>query len=546
MYYMRNPGSAARCILANNSSYQYDAYLSFSPTDEEWVEEHLLPSLNAAGVRVCVPRSMPLGYPKIENIGTAVAQSRKIILILTPSWVADDWSQYATLLARTSDPNAMLARTIPVLVRPCTVPSAIKNLEIETADLTDPARRDHEFARIIATVRPPRPPVQVPSIVKRIFISYKRSAKPDSTLAKLIFDQLTEAGHVVFIDQKIKIGQVWGKRIEQEIEVSDYIVVLLSELAVQSEMMIKEIEHAYWQHHHNGKPKLLPVRVNYTGVLPYPLNNYLNHIQYAEWLSHTPDNTVLLMSQLLAAIGCDNELPESSEAWSSDGDSNRGILPSPAYPISDSQTEIADIDAFAFDDTSLVKISENTVVQPTKVIGEEIKKIWLLTKNRPFTTQIAVNIEHISTLNFIEELRIGAKIIVVGNAPYNRKISEIRGIRNLLLRKITIAYQTNDIFPILTIPGYSSTLGKDIETQFRNRWRQTSDLESDIEFHSKKRVGKIVTRIREFIPSGEFLKIAIPQNSKVEIVSTNIFEIVNGVQVPLLEIAKVTILKKED
>src|SRR5262245_20087360 len=58
----------------------------------------------------------------------------------------------------------------------------------------------------------------------------------------------------------------------------------------------------------DGKPQLLPVRINFEGALPYDLAAILNRIQYARW--HSPEDTTALFSQLQAAIA-GGALPET-------------------------------------------------------------------------------------------------------------------------------------------------------------------------------------------------------------------------------------------
>src|ERR1700731_265377 len=49
-----------------------------------------------------------------------------------------------------------------------------------------------------------------------------------------------------------------------------------------------------------GKPKIIPVRVAYLGLLPYPINAYLDQIQYATW--HDPEDTRDLLREILNVI----------------------------------------------------------------------------------------------------------------------------------------------------------------------------------------------------------------------------------------------------
>lgn len=134
----------------------------------------------------------------------------------------------------------------------------------------------------------------------RVFISYKRQAIPDETLALRIYDALLQAGHKPFIDQTMQVGADWAATIEQAIAESDFFIVLLSSASVHSEMIAEEVATSARVTRATGHSRLLPVRLNYKAALPYQLSRDLNHLQYAAWDSH--DDTPLLLGQLLAAV----------------------------------------------------------------------------------------------------------------------------------------------------------------------------------------------------------------------------------------------------
>jgi len=136
----------------------------------------------------------------------------------------------------------------------------------------------------------------------RIFISYKRDAEPDSTLASFLYDSLAGQGQSVFIDVEIPPGSDWSELISAEIRSSDFFVVLLTEASaapqgfvVAETMMAKDSEAA------TGHPRILPVRLAYTKNLPLRLSAAIGHLQHFEWRNPT-DNDVLLVT-LLQAIG---------------------------------------------------------------------------------------------------------------------------------------------------------------------------------------------------------------------------------------------------
>jgi predicted nucleotide-binding protein len=112
---------------------------------------------------------------------------------------------------------------------------------------------------------------------RKIFISYKRNTEPDEMVALAIFKELSK-GHEVFIDQVISIGKNWGQVIEKQLHSSNFLICLVSEESIKSEMVVEEIATAYRLSKQRKKNMILPVRLNYTKELKYPLSAYLNSI----------------------------------------------------------------------------------------------------------------------------------------------------------------------------------------------------------------------------------------------------------------------------
>jgi tetratricopeptide (TPR) repeat protein len=148
----------------------------------------------------------------------------------------------------------------------------------------------------------------------RVFLSYKRNVEPDEPLARQVMQSLTSRGHSVFIDQKLKIGQNWAAEIEIELRQADFFIVFLSDASSRSEMVQGEIDIAREQEAQGGKPKILPVRVGFTGSLPYPLNGYLDKLQCAFWREESDTDRIL--ADLHRALGggalSDSEHPLSA------------------------------------------------------------------------------------------------------------------------------------------------------------------------------------------------------------------------------------------
>lgn len=134
----------------------------------------------------------------------------------------------------------------------------------------------------------------------KVFISYNRGTEPDERLALHLYRSLKERGHAPFIDQAPAIGTRWAKDIQQRIESSDFLLVLLSAASVNSEMVAAEIKCAHEHKQESGHPHILPIRVTRTDPLPYGLGAYLDALQHATWQEE--DDTDLIARQVQNAI----------------------------------------------------------------------------------------------------------------------------------------------------------------------------------------------------------------------------------------------------
>ena len=80
------------------------------------------------------------------------------------------------------------------------------------------------------------------------------------------------------------MGLDWAREIERAIRGADAVIPLLSPSATTSEMLGFELEIAdNAAQHQNGRPRLLPVRVNWEGPLVGNLTKILSPIQYTLW-----------------------------------------------------------------------------------------------------------------------------------------------------------------------------------------------------------------------------------------------------------------------
>jgi hypothetical protein len=135
----------------------------------------------------------------------------------------------------------------------------------------------------------------------RAVLLYQRHLQPDEQVLQLLELQLVQNGYSVFVDREQTGSMDWAKEIERQLCSADAVAPLLSAESAQSELMCFEIEHAHeaaqMQH---GRPRLLPVRINYTGPLPEPMATILNSIPYQLW--EGPHDDPGLVTELLEAL----------------------------------------------------------------------------------------------------------------------------------------------------------------------------------------------------------------------------------------------------
>jgi hypothetical protein len=151
-----------------------------------------------------------------------------------------------------------------------------------------------------------------------VVLLYKRDSQPDQELVQFIENQLQDNGCSVFIDRHLTLGVDWAREIESRIRSADAVIPLLSAESIHSEMLGFEIESAHeasqLQH---GRPRILPVRVNYTGPLPEPLSSILDRVQYFLWEGEQ-DNLGLVteLGEALKHAAAEEPANGSSEAAS--------------------------------------------------------------------------------------------------------------------------------------------------------------------------------------------------------------------------------------
>jgi hypothetical protein len=138
----------------------------------------------------------------------------------------------------------------------------------------------------------------------RVFISY-RSEDPDLSLAQTFYESLRGAGHNPFMaGESLRLGEDWPSRIGDELEQSDYFLLLLSSRSATSDMVTEEVRRAKQLHdlRADKRPRFLPIRVNlpWSEPLNYDLAGYLSRFQQRGWSS--ADDTPAILQEILDLV----------------------------------------------------------------------------------------------------------------------------------------------------------------------------------------------------------------------------------------------------
>jgi len=155
--------------MNEQTEYTYDLFISYAETDRAWVEGYLLDGLTQAGVRCHSEEAFALGVPRLLEFERAIQQSQRTLLILSPAYLAESFSQFTDLLAQSYGLETATWPVIPLLLHPVELPPRLAMLT--RLDVTDPAEWAAVVERLCVELqRPvpgpaPKPPCPYPGMV---------------------------------------------------------------------------------------------------------------------------------------------------------------------------------------------------------------------------------------------------------------------------------------------------------------------------------------------------------------------------------------------
>ncbi|CAL8323229.1 unnamed protein product [Lota lota] len=87
--------------LLSNMTFRYHSFISYSHQDSAWVESKLVPSLEGAGLSLCIhERDFVPGQWIVDNIINCVEASYKTLFVLSNHFVQSEWCNYELFFAQ--------------------------------------------------------------------------------------------------------------------------------------------------------------------------------------------------------------------------------------------------------------------------------------------------------------------------------------------------------------------------------------------------------------------------------------------------------------
>ena len=130
-----------------------------------------------------------------------------------------------------------------------------------------------------------------------IFISYNRNEN-DHAVAERIYAELSPDCDV-FLDTTRNMAEVFPEVAQDWLNRADFVIALISPAFLRSHWVAAELEHAFERAKKDGRPSVLPIRINYEGPLTLALRAYIGRFNALYWDNR---NYNALFEKLHAAI----------------------------------------------------------------------------------------------------------------------------------------------------------------------------------------------------------------------------------------------------
>jgi tetratricopeptide (TPR) repeat protein len=162
-----------------SESFQFDVFLSHNRTQKPWTRD-LAIRLRDSGFKVWFDEWV-LRAGEVGSIGMerGLEESRHVVLVLSPEFIASEWTDYETQIALLLDPANRGRKLVPILHTKCDLPSRLKRIVWIDFSGThgDAEQYDFRLAQLMSDLKPDR--YERPSDFES-FRASRKSGKPDA------------------------------------------------------------------------------------------------------------------------------------------------------------------------------------------------------------------------------------------------------------------------------------------------------------------------------------------------------------------------------
>jgi hypothetical protein len=153
-------GGRRGSVPTDGDGFRYDAYISYvdREPDATRVWDDLVPFLTLSGLRVAVSGDVEQpGVARVVGIERGIRQSRRTVVVLSPTYLADRMAEFENVLAQTIGIEQGSYRLLPVRIAP------LRNLPVRLGMLTSlnlvpgAPRSERERQRLLDALHAPLP-----------------------------------------------------------------------------------------------------------------------------------------------------------------------------------------------------------------------------------------------------------------------------------------------------------------------------------------------------------------------------------------------------
>ena len=139
----------------------YDLFLAYADADRAWVEGFLRPALGVPNEHTITIQTFRPGASVVDECERAVTSSCYTVLVLSPAFLADRWTEFGEQLASFASVEEGRGWLVAIVLQPCQLPLHLRFRV--WLDCTDRTQWDEQVGRLRDLLGRPEPaPQEVP------------------------------------------------------------------------------------------------------------------------------------------------------------------------------------------------------------------------------------------------------------------------------------------------------------------------------------------------------------------------------------------------